>query len=455
VKARVLIVDDEPNMCELLEADLRLRDFDPLWFTSAEEGLRALSGGEFDVVLTDLKMPGIDGIEFCRQIVANRPDIPVIVMTAFGSLETAVAAIRAGAYDFVTKPVELEMLALTLQRAANHRQLQEKVKVLSKAVEQSERFDDLLGASPAMEKLYDQLARIADSEASVLITGESGTGKELVARSIHRRSRRGGDSFVAINCAALPDTLLESELFGHAKGAFTDARADRKGLFLQAEGGTLLLDEISEMPLAMQAKLLRALEEGKVRPVGGDREVNFDVRLLSATNRDLESAVEEGRFRQDLYFRVNVIQIDLPPLRARGADTLLLAQHFIELFAAHARKPVAEISQAVAERLLAYSWPGNVRELRNVIERAVALTRYDKLAVEDLPEKIRDYRSSQVFIGGNDPNELVSMEEVERRYILHVLHVVDGNKTLASRILGLDRKTLYRKLRQYGAASDD
>ncbi len=451
MKPRVLIVDDERSMCELLETDLRLRDFAPTWQTSANEGFHALEQAVFDVVLTDLKMPGTDGIELCKRIVANRPDVPVVVMTAFGSMETAIAAIRAGAYDFVTKPIEMDMLALTLQRAVRHRQLQEKVQVLSEAVERTKRFDELIGASPGMQRLYDQLTRIADSKASVLITGESGTGKELVARSIHNRSRRDRP-FVAVNCAALPETLLESELFGHTKGAFTDARADRKGLILQANGGTLFLDEIGEMPLAMQPKLLRALEENVLRPVGGDKELSFDIRLLTATNRDLETALEEGRFREDLFFRVNVIQLDIPPLRSRGTDTLLLAQHFVELFAARADKNVVGISKAVAEKLLTYTWPGNVRELRNAMERAVALTRYDKLATEDLPEKIRNYQSSQVFIGGSDPEEFVSLEEVERRYIQHVVASVDGNKTLAAQILGLDRKTLYRKLRQYGAA---
>ncbi len=447
---RVLIVDDEQSMCELLEADLRLRDLDASWYTSAEEGYQALRTEEFDVVLTDLKMPGIDGLEFCRRIVANRADVPVIVMTAFGSMETAVAAIRAGAYDFVTKPVEMDMLGMTLQRAVNHRRLQERVKVLSEAVERTARFDDLIGASPAMQKVYDQLSRIADTEASVLIGGESGTGKELVAKSLHARSRRRDKPFVAVNCAALPEALLESELFGHAKGAFTDARSDRKGLFIQADGGTLLLDEIGEMPASMQPKLLRALEEGTVRPVGGDKELSFDVRILAASNRDLESAVEEGRFRDDLFFRINVIQLELPALRSRGTDTLLLAKHFVDHFAAQSDKEVTGLSKPAAERLLAYNWPGNIRELRNVIERAVALTRYDKLAVEDLPQKIRDHRASEVFVGGTDPAELVPIEEIERRYILHVLQSVDGNKTLAARVLGLDRKTLYRKLRQYG-----
>ncbi len=451
---RVLIVDDEKSMCELLEADLSSRELQPVSFTSAEEAFARLKAEEFDVVLTDLKMPGIDGIQLCERIVANRPDVPVIVMTAFGSLETAVQAIRAGAYDFVTKPVDTDVLAMALERAIKHRQLQEKVKRLSQAVEESQRFDEIIGASAPMQKLYDQLSRIADSETSVLVTGESGTGKELVARAIHNKSRRAEASFVAVNCAALPEALLESELFGHAKGAFTDARAERKGLFLQAEGGTLFLDEIGDMPMPMQVKLLRALEERRLRPVGGDTEVDFDVRLITATNRDLETAVEEGRFREDLFFRINVLQIDLPPLRARGTDILLLAQHYLEIFAARASKQVSGISEAVAEKLLAYAWPGNVRELRNVVERAVALARYEQLAVEDLPEKIRDYTSRQVVLASDDPSELVPMEEIERRYILHVLDAVSGNKTLAARTLGLDRKTLYRKLRQYGVGEE-
>ncbi len=454
MKPKVMIVDDERSMCELLEADLRLRDFLTSSFTSGADALPAFSRDDFDVVLTDVTMPGLSGIDLCSRLVAARPDVPVVVMTAFGSLETAIAAIRAGAYDFVTKPIEMELLAVILRRAVERRRLQEQVRALSEAVERSSRFDELLGESPAMRRLYDQLARVADSDASVLITGESGTGKEFVAKAVHRRSPRREKPFVAVNCAALPDTLLESELFGHAKGAFTDARSDRKGLFVQAEGGTLLLDEIGEMPPAMQAKLLRALEESRVRPVGSEREIPFDVRILAATNRDLDSAVDDGRFRQDLFFRINVIQIEVPPLRARGADILLLAQHFVGQFAGRANKHIVGLSEPFAEKLLAYAWPGNVRELRNVIERAVALTRHDRLLPEDLPEKIREYRSPQVVLGGSDPGELAPLEEVERRYILHVLQCAGDNRTLAARILGLDRKTLYRKLRLYGVASE-
>jgi len=454
MSGKILIVDDEQAMCELLEADLQLRGFEITWHTSALSALQDVKKESYDAVLTDLNMPGTNGIELCKEIVTNRSDIPVVMMTAFGSLESAIDAIRAGAYDFVTKPIEMDLLSMTLTRAVRHRQLEEKIKFLKEAVARTERFGDILGTSPAMQELFDQLQRIADSETSVLITGESGTGKELVARAIHRQSRRSEKPFVAVNCAALPDSLLESELFGHAAGAFTDARGERKGLLFQAEGGTLLLDEVGELPLAVQPKLLRALEENQMRPVGSDSEIPFDVRILTATNRDLETAIEEGRFREDLYFRINVIQCDLPPLRARSTDTLILAKSFLEMFASRAGKKVTDISKGVAEKLLAYNWPGNVRELRNVIERAVALTRYDRLSVEDLPEKIRDFQGSQVFIGGNDPTEMVALEEIERRYIQHVLDAVGSNKTMAARILGLDRKTLYRKLRQYQSSQE-
>jgi DNA-binding NtrC family response regulator len=452
---RVMIVDDDRSMCELIEADLASRGIQSEWKTSADEALRTIRDGQFDVILTDLQMPGLDGLALCERIVANRPDIPVVVMTAFGSMETAVAAIRAGAYDFVSKPVELDMLALRLDRAIQHRALSEQVRVLSDRVHQSNRFSRLLGESPAMQRLFDDLRRVADTDASVLVTGESGTGKELVARALHEQSRRRAKPFVAINCAALPEALLESELFGHKRGAFTDAVADQRGLFLQADGGTLFLDELGEFPLPLQPKLLRALEARTVRPVGSEKEVPFNVRLIAATNRDLETAVEEKRFREDLYFRVNVIQIKLPPLRSRGTDVLLLAQHYLEEFANATGKKIVALSDATARKLLDYAWPGNVRELRNAIERAVALSRFDRLAVDDLPDKIRNYRGTHLELGGDNPSDLLTMEEVERRYIQHVLNVTRGNRTLTAQLLGFDRKTLYRKLKQLGEVIGD
>ncbi len=452
---RVLIVDDDQSMCELIEADLACRNIQSVWRTSAAEALLVIEEGQFDVILTDLQMPGLNGLALCERIVANRPDIPVVVMTAFGSLETAVAAMRAGAYDFVSKPVELDLLAIRLERAIQHRSLSEQVRLLSDRVQQANRFSKLLGESPAMRRLFDDLRRIAETDTSVLITGESGTGKELVAKALHEQSRRRTKPFVAINCAALPESLLESELFGHKRGSFTDAVSDQRGLFLQADGGTLFLDELGEFPLSLQPKLLRALEERTVRPVGSDKEVPFDVRLIAATNRDLETAVEEKRFREDLYFRVNVIQIKLPPLRSRGTDVLLLAQHYLEDFASRNGKKIVGLSDATAQKLLDYEWPGNVRELRNAIERAVALARFDRIAVDDLPDKIRNYRGTQLELGGDNPSELLKMEEVERRYIQHVLKVTHGNRTLTAQILGFDRKTLYRKLKQMGEVIGD
>jgi len=298
-----------------------------------------------------------------------------------------------------------------------------------------------------MLAIRDQIARLADLETSILISGESGTGKELVARALHRESRRSQGPFVAINCAALPENLLESELFGHVRGAFTDARDNRLGLFLEASGGTLFLDEIGELPLPLQPKLLRVLEERRVRPLGGNREIDCDVRIVAASHRDLGEAVREGKFRDDLFYRLNVIQLALPPLRDRGNDILLLAQDFISEMARRFNKSVSGLSEPAAARLLAYRWPGNIRELRNVIERALALTRHDRITVEDLPEQLRPHRDDPPQAGGGSTPPLLPLAEVERRYIQEVLDRVEGNQTLAARILAVDRKTLYRKLK--------
>jgi DNA-binding NtrC family response regulator len=443
---RVLLIDDDVALCETLSLGLRRRGFEVSTRTSADEALQALYAGDYDALVTDLHMRGTGGIELCERVVANRPDVPVLVLTAFGSLDSAVAAIRAGAYDFINKPVELDVLAIALDRAVAHRSLREEVKRLRLETGRLPRFDELVGGSPAMHEAYDLIDRVASSDATVLVTGESGTGKEVVARAIHGRSHRRAGPFVAINCAAVPETLLESELFGHAKGAFTDAKSDAPGLFRLANRGTLFLDEIGDMPLALQPKLLRVLQERTVRPVGGRGEVPVDVRVVAATNRDLESAVEEGRFREDLYYRINVVHIPLPPLRARTGDILPLAAHFLAHFAARAGKSVTGIAPAAAEKLASYAWPGNVRELQNCMERAVALTRFEQIGTDDLPEKVRDYRRSHVLVASDDPSELVPLEEVERRYIARVMEAVHGNKTAAARILGIERKRLYRML---------
>ncbi len=460
---RILVVDDEREMCALLEAGLGKRGFEVASAGSGDAALAILDETDFDAVVVDLNMPGISGLDVSAWMAANRPDTPVVVITAFGTLETAVAAIRAGAYDFVTKPFEIEAIGLTLTRSVGYRRLRVEVRRLRQAAEgggpgaaeMGLPGTPLLGRSRAMRRTYDTLLRAAATDASVLITGESGTGKELVARALHEKGRRSSGPFVAINCGALPESLLESELFGHARGSFTDAHASRAGLLVRASGGTLFLDEIGEAPAGLQAKLLRALEDRRVRPVGGDDERPFDVRLVSATNRDLNTEIERGRFRSDLYYRINVIRIDLPPLRARGDDVLLLAQRLVEQLAAKTDKKVSGIAAPAAEKLMAYAWPGNVRELRNCIERAVALTRFEEITVADLPEPIQDYRRSRLVLDLDDPTALPPLEEVERRYILRVLESVQGHRTRAAEVLGLDRKTLYRKLERYGVADDN
>jgi two-component system response regulator HydG len=450
----VLIVDDDQSMAETLTKAMTRRGFVVTWKTSAADALKLLDEQDFDVVVTDLHMEGMNGFAFCERVTANRPDVPVVMITAFGSLDSAVSAIRVGAYDFITKPFDVEALRLTLSRAIQHRRLRDEVKRLRQVVSDARGLDQMLGASAPVQKLKELVDRVAVADAALLITGESGAGKELVARAVHQRGRRSTGPFVAINCAAIPEALLESELFGHVKGAFTDAHGPRQGLFLRANGGTLFLDEIGEMPIGMQPKLLRALQERTVRPIGGDKEIPYEARIITASNRELETEVAERRFREDLFYRINVLRIDVPPLRVRGNDVLFLAQHFLERFSQQTAKKVVRLSPSVAEKLMAYPWPGNVRELQNCVERAVALTRFDELTVDDLPEKIRDYRSTDLGIPGLGPDEVLTMDEVERRYITRVLKQLDGNKTMAAEILGLDRRTLYRKLERWGAAHD-
>lgn len=447
---RVLVVDDDPGACQLLADGLADQGFEVSWQTNAQDSLAALDGQDFDVVVTDLRMRGMSGTDLCRRIVTTHSDLPVLVMTAFGSLDTAVDALRAGAYDFITKPFEVEAMGIALRRAVEHRALRLEVKRLRRAVRDTKRFGELLGSSAPMQQLYALLERLADSDATVLIVGASGTGKELVARELHRRSKRREGRFIAINCAAMPEALLESELFGHVRGAFTDARSTHDGLLLKANGGTLLLDEIGDMPLGIQPKLLRALQERKFRPVGSTSETAIDVRILACTHRDLESLVEEGTFREDLYYRINVVTVPVPPLSARGTDVLLLAQHFIEQCSAQAGKRPSGLTANAAERLMSYDWPGNARELQNCMERALALARSDVIDAADLPTRIREYTPTRVMISPNEPGEWLSLEDMEKRYILQVLEAVHSNKSAAAQILGLSRKTLYRRLRAYG-----
>ncbi len=450
MKGRVLVVDDDAAMCELIVDGLAAHGHEAAAFSDATSALDALDGQDFDVVLADLQLGDESGLDLCRAIVERRPELPVVVVTAFGSFDSAVAAIRAGAYDFINKPFELGPLALVVARAVGHHRLRRELRRLRDVAAGAREFEKMLGESRAMAKVFDLVSRLSDSDAAVLVRGESGTGKELVARALHARSRYADGPFVAINCAAVPASLLESTLFGHVRGAFTDAKTDRTGLFVDADGGTLFLDEIGEMPLSMQAKLLRVLQEKKVRPVGGSDEVSFDTRIVSATNRDLEEDVTTKRFREDLFYRVAVVTIEVPPLRSRGKDVLLLAQHFLAEEGARAGKEVSGITPEAARKLVDYDWPGNVRQLRNVLERAVALTRFDQITVDDLPDKIVSHRGTQLLLDEEDPETMPTLEELERRYIERVLKATSGNKTMAAKILGVDRRTLYRKLERFG-----
>ncbi len=449
-RPRILFVDDDPELLAYL-ATAVADELDAVTHTDPNAALDALASEDFDAVVTDLSMPRMDGLELCRRALALRPDVPVIVLTAHGRVDVAVAAVRAGAYDFVTKPPSLDVLSVVLQRAVERRRLQAELVRLRH--EGATRLPRMVGDSRAMREVAELVRRVAKTDSTVLVTGESGTGKELVARALHETSGRPG-RFVAVNCAAMPEHLLESELFGHVRGAFTDARNAREGLFVEAHRGTLFLDEIGELPLAIQPKLLRVLQERAVRPVGGSSEVPVDVRIVAATNRDLEEEVEAKRFRSDLYFRIQVVELPLPPLRMRGNDVLALATHFLRAHAARTEKGVPTLAPEAAARLLAHGWPGNVRELQNVIERAVALCRGTEIGPDDLPERLRaapPLGTTESFVP-TVSEALPTLEEVERRYVDHVLATYGGNKAVAARVLGIGRKTLYRKLER---ANDD
>ncbi len=439
---KVLIIEDDQAFLDLLQETLTRRGYRIYCVTCAADADRRMLRVDYDLVLTDINIPGESGTDFCARLKQTLPDLPVLVMTAFGSLETAIAALRAGAYDFITKPVDLDLLAITLGRTLQHRRLTRQLRLLEEQIKNTDDQQEIVGNSPAIIKLREQITRLAPLETSVLIAGESGTGKELVARALHRQSNRAG-RFIAINCAALPEFLLESELFGPEKGAFTDARHEHRGLFVEADGGTLFLDEIAELPLTLQPKLLRVLEEHRVRPLGSSHEIACDVRILAASHRDLKEAVASGDFRDDLFYRLNVIELQLPSLSQRGNDILLLAEKFITEMAPRFGKQIEGLSEPVAAKLLSWPWPGNVRELRNIIERALALCRHNRITIEDLPDSLQQQQPPQC---SPTSGPLLTLNEMEQSYIKQVLQQVEGNRTLAAKILGIDRKTLYRKL---------
>ncbi len=444
--SRILLVEDSTDERDLLKQLMETFGCEVTDTAHFEEACQKLQTGSFDTVVTDLNLGKNSGLDVCGAVANFQPGVPVIVVTGHGSLQTAIDALRGGAYDFITKPVDAQLLEISLRRALERRAIENQLNELRNSPAERQP-GALLGECAPMRRVYDLIARVSDTPASVVITGESGTGKELVARALHDASSRKDEPFVAINCSAVPASLLESELFGHERGAFTDARKARDGLFVQADRGTLFLDEIGEMPEEMQPKLLRVLQEQIVRPLGSQRERKVDVRIVAATHRDLEEEIEQGRFREDLYYRLNVVQIHLPPLRSRGNDILMLAEAFLKDAAARLGRKVTSLSPEAAELLLRFDFPGNVRQLQNIIERAVTLARYEQLTPQDLPEKLRDFDAP----GGQggffvDAEHIVSLEAMERRYIEEVLRICGQNKSQAARLLGVDRRTLYRKL---------
>jgi two-component system response regulator HydG len=439
----VLVVDDDPSACDWLASQLTAHGFAVSAETGPEAALESLATTAFDVVISDLRMESMSGVELCERVAIRHPDVPVILLTAHGDMTAAVAALRVRAFDFLEKPADIEGVVATIRRALLHRRLSARTHPLEGwQTGSGPARDGIIGASPPMRELVDMVDRVAAVDATVLVRGESGTGKDLVARAIHEGSKRRAAPFVALNCAAIPPNLLEAELFGHVKGAFTDARAARAGLFEQAHGGTLFLDEVGDLQLGLQPKLLRALQERAIRPIGSEREIEVDVRLITATNVELASAVLRREFRADLFYRLNVVEIVVPPLRDRGDDVLLLARHLLAESARSMGREVVGFTGACAARLRAYSWPGNVRELANVIERAVALTRWSQLDVEDLPPHVREPGTAARVV---PQDELVSLAELERLHIQRVIQATGGNKSRAARILGVDRRTLYRK----------
>jgi DNA-binding NtrC family response regulator len=447
----ILVVEDDGAMRDLLSEELGDAGFTVKAAGSAAGGLEIARAEPFEVVVTDLRMPEMDGFDLIRGVTAL-PDPPhVLMITAFGSIEIAIRAVKLGAYDFITKPFEIEELLLAIDKALAERRLRSKVARLQREVEDRFGLGTIIAKSQAMRDVVTLVQRIAASTASVLVTGESGTGKELIARAIHYNSTRKLAPFVGVNLAAVPEGLIESELFGHKKGAFTDARADKPGLFVEADGGTIFLDEIGELALPLQAKLLRVLQEHEVRPLGATKNHHVDVRVIAATNKNIETMLADGSFREDLYYRLNVIHLDLPPLRSRPEDIVPLADRFLEQLGAKQPTPRRfRLSAEAQHLLLAYHWPGNVRELMNVLERGVALCQGELIADDDLPTHVRERRPAD-FLGAAVARRM-SLAELEREFIERVLEDEAGNKTRAAQRLGLDRKTLYRKLDEYAKA---
>jgi two-component system response regulator HydG len=443
------IVDDERAIRDVCREVAQSLGFHAVVAESAEHAYRVLESQAIDVVLLDLKLPGAGGLEALHQIKALRPDVEVIVITGHATVQSAVQAMKCGAYDYMTKPFSMDELRIILDRVSAHLKLKTENRMLREKIKSKQGYGGIVGRAPEMEKLYRMISKAAQSVHPVLILGESGTGKELVARSIHFSGPAHDKPFIPVDCGSLVPTLIESELFGYVKGAFTGAAQSKDGLLAVAEGGTVFLDEIGEMPVDLQAKLLRAIQEKEIRPVGSTKRISMNVRILAATNRDLEQAVAQGSFRRDLYFRLNVLNLRIPPLRERRQDIPLLIAYFLDRIARESGR-VRTLSDAAIKAILAFDWPGNVRELENCLERACALSSGPVLQVIDLPSTISG-TNGHTTMDGSGSAKIVPMSELEKLTILSTITQLNGDKLLAARLLGIGKTTLYRKLKEYGA----
>ncbi len=446
--AEILVVDDEPAHRRMLEVVLTARNHSVFHAADGLEAVRAVEEQFYDLILMDIRMSRMGGIEAMQEIQRLSPGIPIIIMTAYASVETAVKALKTGAYDYITKPIDTDELVLTVEKAMDHRRLERENRDLKERISDQYRFDKIIGKSSSMKDLFDLLAQVAPTEATVLVTGESGTGKELIANAIHSNSPRKDAPFIKVNCAALPENLLESELFGHEKGAFTGATARREGRFQRAHTGTIFLDEIAEMSPQLQAKLLRVLQEGEMEPVGSSKTLSVDTRVIAATNRVPTDEIRDGRFREDLYYRLNVFDIEIPRLRDRREDIPLLADFFLKKYAEKNGRLIKAFTPRAIDLIMRYNWPGNVRELENTVERAVILTRNERITPDDLPASFceKDAECAPEI----HPAPGRSLKEMEQEMILKTLEETGGNRTKAADILGISRRTLQLKLKEYG-----
>ncbi|GJM43754.1 MAG: acetoacetate metabolism regulatory protein AtoC [Gemmatimonadota bacterium] len=450
---RILIVDDEEGLRKVLKIMLSKEGYDVQVADSGADALQILDREAFDAVISDIKMPAMSGIELLKQIRARDPGLPVVMMTAYAALDTAIEAVNQGAFHYFVKQTSNEEIKLVVRRALEISRLRSENKYLKHELKKTLEPRKIIGRSPRIQEVFDTIRKVAKADSTVLLCGESGTGKELFARQIHHWSRRATGPFVSINCGALPESLLESELFGHVKGSFTGAVRDKEGLFIVARGGTFFLDEVGETSQSIQVKLLRILQEREIIPVGGQKPVKVDVRVVAATNADLELEVERGTFRADLFYRLNVIPVTLPPLRSRREDIPLLVDHFLQHYCRVSERPMMEVSDEAMQALGHYAWPGNVRELENVIERGVILEEGPCLTLDSLPDRVVSQRASdEALLAGIDAdgNLTGTLEDVERDYMMKVLEVTGWQKKRASTILGINSSTLYRKIQRYG-----